>query len=207
MEETPWGFKSPLSQMKKLLVILLFVMTAPLWAVKVNPNCRGFDTARKREQVELFDFGGLYPQLERINIDGHKKKCVELDLTGEYPVLKNITFDGSFGKFTGELTGSFPVLTDLDVKVTSNQVKLDLRGHFGQDCNILITGTTADVTLHLPKDVGLDIKTKTSMKGKVKADHLKKKGLFRKKRFCSNLEAPVTLTLFIEVSDGQITLL
>ena len=192
--------------MKKLATLLLF-LTVPLWAVKVDPNCKGFDTTRKREMVECFDFGGVYPQLERINIDGHKKKCVKLEMGGEYPVLKTFSFDGSFGKFDGELTGSFPMLESVDVKVTTNKVSLDLRGEFAKDCNIIITGTTADVTLNLPKTVGLDIKTKTAMNGKVKAEMLKKKGMFTKKRFRANQGADVTLTLYVEVTDGQITLL
>lgn len=206
MEVTPWGFKSPLSQMNKKIATFFLLLSFPLWALKVDPNCRGFDNQKKTEQIDRYDFAGLFPKLEKINIDAHKRKYVELELTGEYPLLKSICFDGSFGRFDGNLTGSFPLLTDIDVKVTSNKVNLDLRGDWTQDCNIIITGTSADITLNLPKTVGLDIKTKTAPRGKVTSDWLKKKGLLNKKRFVANPDADVQLTLYVEVTDGQIKL-
>ena len=193
--------------MNKKIATLFLILSTPLWALKVDPNCRGFDNKRKTEQVEVLDFAGIFPQLSKINIDARKKKCVELELTGEYPLLKSINFDGSFGRLDANLTGSFPVLTDVDVKVTSNKITMDLRGEWTQNCNIIITGTSADITLNLPKTVGLDIKTKTTLQGKVKAEHLKKQGRFTKKRFTCNPDADVQLTLYLEVTDGQITLL
>ncbi len=207
MEETPWGFKSPLSHMKKLIATLLILSFAPLCAAKIDPNHRKFDTSRKTQQVERYDFDGTYPQLEDVYIDAHKKKNVELKMEGEYPVLRNVTYDGSFGRVRADLTGSFPVLTDVDFKVTSSRVDLDLRGQWGSDCNIIVTGTSANVTIKLPDDVALDIKTKTTARGKAKCDKLKKKGLFTKKRFQGGPEdADVTLTIYVEVTDGQITL-
>lgn len=188
-------------------VIFLLMLTMPLLALRIDPDAKGFDNHVKKRQVEVYDFSGLYPHLENIDIDAIRKKNVEFDLSGTYPLLRSICYEGSFGAFDGLFTGSYPLLDEIKFKVTSCRMKFDLRGQWEKDCEITITGTDADFTLQLPKDVGLVIHTQRKIQGKVIVpDTLKKKGHFLKKSFYANEGADVTLTLNLVVTTGQITL-
>ncbi|MCP5469090.1 MAG: hypothetical protein H7A36_01110 [Chlamydiales bacterium] len=202
------GVQVPPFAMGRLVATFFLILAAPLLAVRVDPTSKGFDNHEKRQHVDTFDFSGLYPHLENIDIDAVRKKNVEIDLSGEYPLLHSICYDGTFGMCKGLLTGTFPMLSDIDITVTSNKVKLDLRGDWQKNCEINIRGTSADIVLELPKSVGLDIYAKRSVSGKISAkDGLKKKGFGQlRKHFVANPDAEVTLTLNLEVTSGTIVL-
>jgi hypothetical protein len=196
------------------IFLSIFFLAAPLYAehFKADPTARSYASGvQKRHRVDTFDFSGIFPELEHIDIDATRKKNVSLDLTGEYPQLTSINYRGSFGKLTGSLTGKFPLLSQINLLCTSCGMDLDLNARWQQSCVINIQGQDEDITLNLPKDVGLVIHTKTKAKGKVvPCEELKKKnrfGIFNK-IFENDLAetSPIVITLNVELADGRIIL-
>jgi hypothetical protein len=166
---------------------------------------------RKKERVDVFDFAGNYPQLSNIDINARKKKHVEFYLTGDYPALESVNYEGAFGILVGKVTGNFPKLALVNFVCTNCAMKLDLGAKWQQSCEITIRGADEDICLTLPKKVGLVIHTKTAFKGKV----IPCEGLKRKKRmgilkktFANELAetAEIVLTLHIESGEGRIIL-
>lgn len=162
-------------------------------------------------RVDVFDFSGGYPNLENIDIDAKRKKRVELTLTGDYPILETINYDGSFGLLTGKLTGNFPKLKLVNFLCTSCAINLDLTSEWKQSCEIKVKGAKENVILKLPESVGLIVHTKTGARGKViPKEGLKKKGwigVFNKTYSNPLAEtSEVVLTITIETSDGNIIL-
>ncbi|MCH9627355.1 MAG: hypothetical protein S4CHLAM2_09930 [Chlamydiales bacterium] len=210
MEETPWGFKSPLSHMK-LVWILLLLLASPLWALSADRTAKSFQNRKQTRRVDTFDFSGEFPHLENIDIDACRKKCVEFNLSGVYPLLTSINYEGRFGSLTGDLTGDYPELTLVNLLCTSCAMQLDLTGNWQKSCQLNIRGEKEDIALKLPENVGLIIHTKTFATGKVIAkEGLKKQGWFHilKKTYQNELAetAPIVLTLEIETTDGNIIL-
>ena len=166
---------------------------------------------RKKERVDVFDFEGNYPELTNIDISARKKKHVEFYLTGEYPVLESVNYEGSFGILEGKLTGNFPKLALINFLCTNCAMKLDLATKWQKSCVITIRGEDEDIYLTLPKDVGLVVHTKTAVKGKVIVpEGLKKKNRFgiRNKTFENELAqtAEIVITLNVELAEGCIIL-
>jgi hypothetical protein len=196
------------------LLLLLLVFAPPLFAerITIDPSARNFEMRPPvKERVDVFDFSGEFPELENIAINARRKKNVEFYLTGDYPVLESVDYEGSFGVFTGELTGNFPKLALINFICTSCAMDFDLGAEWQSSCEINITGADEDIVLNLPKEVGLVIYTKTGLKGKViPCEELKKKKRFGvlNKIFENSLAetAPVVLTIHIACGDGRIIL-
>ena len=197
--------------MRLLFVLLLF---SPLFAerIRIDPSVRSFEERPPgKERVDVFDFSGEFLQLENIDIDACRKKNVKFYLTGSYPELESVNYKGAFGVFSGELTGNFPQLSLINFLCTSCAMNFDLEANWQRSCEINIRGTDENIVLTLPKDVGLVIHTKTSLKGKVVVcEELKKKGWFKilNKTYKNSLAetAPVVLTINIDINDGRIIL-
>ena len=198
----------------KVLFLLFFISCFPLLGetITLDPSARSFEmrTPRK-ERLDVFDFSGEYHDLENIDINARKRKNVEFYLTGEYPALESLTYEGSFGVLRGELTGNFPKLSLINFLCSSCAMNLDLNTQWHCSCEIHIRGGDEDIVLNLPKDVGLVIYTKTALKGKViPCEGLTKKnkmGILNKIFENSLVEtAPVVLTIHIETADGRILL-
>ncbi|MCH9609658.1 MAG: hypothetical protein S4CHLAM45_00460 [Chlamydiales bacterium] len=191
----------------KSLILCLF-LSAPLLAIKADPDSTTFERRERNHRVDVYDFKGDYPHLEKIDIDGRRKKCVELHLTGTYPLLKRLSYEGGFGTLMGEITGDFPNLTHVEVLCGAADMDLDFTGTWHKSCTINIRGLTENIAIKLPDDVGLIIHTKTALKGKVISHkELKKKGFFKRTYTNEIAEtAPITLTLNIEATEGVILL-
>lgn len=204
-----------------LKVLCLLFLTSSLLADNNYHSSSRFDVSidhssssfemRKKMRVDVFDFSGAFPQLENIDIDARRKKRVEFYMTGDYPKLKKVNYEGSFGNLSGELTGHFPLLSQINFLCGSCTMDLDLTAPWEHSCEITITGMREDIHLKLPKDVGLIISTKTGVKGKVfPSEELKKKGWLGvwNKTFRNALadQHPIVLTLYIETTDGKIFL-
>ena len=195
--------------MKYLVAIFLLF---PIFLSAVDHSARTFEERRPvRHRVDTYDFSGIFPNLENIEIDAKRKKSVELDMTGEYPLLTHVNYEGSFGKLRGSLTGDFPLLELISVSCGSCAMDLDLRGSWQRSCEISICGLREDIVLTLPSDVGLVVHTRTKPAGKVIASEgLKKQGWFHvlSKTYQNALvdTADVVLTLTIETSEGNIIL-
>lgn len=186
--------------------IFFLLLPVALFAA-IDPASRSFELREKRH-VDLFDFAGDYPQLGKIDIDARKKMNVEMLLTGTYPVLTKILYEGSFGELKADLTGHFPLLEEIALNCTSAAMTLDFRGKWTQNCDIVITGSTGDISLLLPTDVGVIVHTKT-LTGRATSTTLKKKGmgLIHKTWLGPAYStSPITLTFHIEATSGTITL-
>lgn len=157
------------------------------------------------------DFSGSFPELKAIDIDARRQKRVALHLAGDYPCLEKIQYEGTFGCLTGTLTGVFPVLESMQYFCTTCSINLDLTGTWEKSCHIVIKNRGEPIVLKFPKDIGVIVKTKTAVKGKVKAVGLeKKKGHLKTRIFTNSLfpESPVVLNVEIEtVQGGDITLI
>lgn len=203
----------------KVLILLFICLSSSLSAIpqgagrfvtSVDKGASSFEM-RKKMRVDVFDFSGGYPNLENIDIDAKRKKRVEFTLTGEYPILETIQYDGSFGILTGKLTGNFPKLRSVNFLCGSCAINLDLSSDWKQSCEINVRGAKENVILKLPKSVGLIVHTKTGVNGKViPAEGFKKQGWFGvlNKTYHNPLveTAEIVLTLNIETTDGNIIL-
>ncbi len=193
--------------MKYLLILFL---CAPLLAVKIDPTVSSFEQREHKQRIDVYDFKGEYPDLEKIDIDGRRKKNVEIYLSGNYPLLKKITYDGGFGVLIGELTGDYPELRTVDIKCGDANMELDLRGKWHQSCTINIAGLKENISIDLPTDVGVIVNTKTKLRGKVISNQMKKQGRLQifNKTFHNDLvqTAPVVVTLNVDLTDGRIIL-
>jgi len=165
--------------MKKLflLLILFLGIFSDLRAEKVDPSASSYELREKSKfRTDVFDFSGAYPNLENIDIDARRKKRVEMLLTGDYPLLEKVNYEGSFGNMIGKFTGSFPKLTLVNFLSSSAAMEIDLTGEWKQSCEINVRGSTGNISLTLPKDVGVIVHTKTGTSGKVVNNGLTKKG-------------------------------
>lgn len=191
-------------------LVICFLTVASLYAEvsKIDPDATAYKLKEKK-WVDTFDFTGVYPNLEEIEIDAKKKYRVEMLLTGEYPVLEQIEYHGGYGILKGKLTGHFPQVEEVVIDCNNAQINLDLRGEWEKDCHITIRGTTGDIALKLPKNIGVVAHTKLKG-GKVISSHLVKQGRgWRNKTFVNELvghEDTITLTLDVESTKGSILL-
>lgn len=186
-------------------LLFFFILTSSVFAF--DPSISTFKERKQTQRIDRYDFSGVFSNLENIDIDARRKKRVEFDLTGEYPLLETLNYEGGFGHLDAKLTGAFPILQVVNFLCTNCAMEFDLGGKWEQSCEINIRGLKEDVVITLPSDVGLVIHTKTSTRGKVIAsDQLKKKGWigFWNKTFIHNPEAEVVLTLNVETSNGRI---
>lgn len=195
--------------MNKYLFLFL-IFCSSVFGLRVDPNSSSF-SQREKKRVEVYDFTGDYPNLSDIDIDARKKINVELLLSGNYPLLKKIHFEGGFGAIKGALTGQFPHLDSIIITCTDAFLDLDLCANWERPCEINIT-CTGDVTLKLPKDVGLFVTIKTATPfEKIRNNHptlYKRKGVLLQKIFLtpSTDTTPRPLTINLTSDRGIITL-
>ncbi len=187
----------------------IFLLTASLHAERIDPATTSFEQREQKYRIDVYDFSGEYSQLENIDIDARRKKRVEMLLTGEYPLLEKVHYEGSFGSLIGKITGSFPKLSLLNFLCSSAAMQLDLNGKWKQSCEINIQGTTGNIALTLPKDIGVIIHTKTGPTGKVFNNDLQKQGWgWVNKTFVNELygQSEIQLTINVEVTKAKIIL-
>lgn len=190
--------------MQKIL-IFLFLFT-PLFGEGVDRSVTSFEK-REKKHIDQFDFSGEWPNIENIDIDAKRKKRVEIDLTGTYPLLEKINFEGGFGLLRGEVTGHFPKLTLINFLCGASAMTLDFTAQWMQSCEINVRGSKENVTLILPKNVGLVVATKVGARGRVYAEGLKKKGFgLLSKSYENELAktAEIILRINVETSEGNI---
>lgn len=194
--------------MKKFL--LLFLASTSLFADSSSHDIKNFEAGKKpKVHVDVYDFSGSYPQLENIAIDASRQMRVSMDLSGDYPLLKKISYEGTFGSFVGKLTGHFPALEEIYFRCSSTAAKIDLNAPWEKNCVIHLMGGRGDLELNLPKNVGIVINTKVGVKGRVinKAFEKKGRGILKKTYFNPEQEnAPIQLTLNIEMGEGRVIL-
>lgn len=161
--------------------------------------------------IDRFNFSGVFPEMETMEIHAQRKKRVHFDASGDFPKLASITYHGSFGFLRGKLTGNYPELTALEFSCSSCKIDLDFRGTWHQNTFITITNESEPVTLVLPKDVGVVVHTTVSTKGRVivEGDFVKRGRGIWKKTYCNSLIDFSSVTLVFHVhsrSGGTIIL-
>ncbi|CRI33104.1 Uncharacterized protein BN1224_CV14_A_06130 [Chlamydia pneumoniae] len=114
-----------------------------------------------------FDFSKSYPDMENMEIQAQRKKRVEFNLTGEFPKLETLNYQGSFGHLRAKCRGVYPVLYALNFSCSSCKMDMDFRGKWNRSSTITISNQKESINLKLPKDVGVIVNTKTSLKGNV----------------------------------------
>jgi len=193
--------------MKQLFSLFCFLVSlSSLHANTPDRAARSYVEQPKKYRVDTYDFSGVYPNLENIDINARKKKHVKFDLSGEYPVLETVEYEGSFGLFDGKLTGFYPNLKFATFSMTNSLMDFDLRGKWQRSCEINISGTDRDVTLYLPSDIGISVEAHTGLKGSVHAPaEFKKRGWlpFAKKVYENELVETADVVLHITVSTGD----
>ena len=183
-----------------------FLISPFLYGSEVDRSISSYEKREKRK-IDHFDFSGDWLNIKNIDIDAKRKKCVELDLTGNYPLLQEINFQGGFGLLKGQITGQFPKLSIINILCGSSSMTLDFTSQWTRSCNINIRGQNEDVVLYIPHNIGISINTKVGALGKVYVDGLKKKGFgLLNKRYENALleESPIVLHFNIETNEGNI---
>jgi hypothetical protein len=197
-------------KLKSIFALFLLVSLSPLAAQKIDPSSKSYVEQPNKYRVDTYDFSGVYPDLQNIDINARKKKHVSLDLSGEYPRLETVDYEGSFGLFNGKMTGFYPNLRMVTFAMSSALMDLDLRGKWARSCEITVTGSKRDITLYLPKDVGVKVDARTGLKGSVHAGEFKKKGWlpFTQKTYENELveTADIVLHITVATTDGHIYL-
>lgn len=182
-------------------------------AAPIDPSVSSFSSKETvKVKVDTFDFAGEYPDLKKIEIDAKHKMRVEMLLTGIYPALRTVQYDGTFGDLNGKFTGAFPLLEKVGILCGSTTMHLDFTGQWYKSCDILITAAIADLTIKLPKDVGVHVDTKTTIKSKVllKNSELKKLGGgWLNKSYVNEAGRthPISLNFTVHLQEGSITFL
>lgn len=156
--------------------------------------------------VDRLTFDDTHTQLETMDIWAERKKRVHLDVSGDFPKLESVNYQGSFGCLTGVFTGNYPELTSLTFTCTTCKMNMDFRGMWHQDASILIHNETEPIVLICPQNVGVIVHTKTSMQGKVVVGPQFTKqgrGIWNKTYHNALVgSSPVTLTFVVESCQG-----
>jgi len=191
------------------LLLWLCLGISPLLATRIDPSLTSFEQRQREHRVDVYDFAGEYPHLTKIDIDARRKKCVELQLTGDYPVLEKILYEGGFGSLEGNLTGQYPVLKTAQFLCGNAAMQLNFQGQWEKSCRISIRGGTETVHIKLPESVGVTARVRSKLGAKIDAGPLQKQVKWwhmTDRTYANSLAqtAEIVLHLDIEVGDAQV---
>ncbi|WP_213358061.1 hypothetical protein [Chlamydiifrater phoenicopteri] len=168
-------------------------------------TAKNFSYGEEELHIERFDFSKKYPELQDIEIDAKRNKRVFLDCSGQFPLLKTISYEGTFGVLNGTFTGNYESLDYVSICCTSCKINLTFDGTWRKNAYVNICNRSEAICLRLPKTIGVIIQTHTSFGGKVNISpeyFQTKKGL-RNKSFRNELAGSVpTITFDIQTGDG-----
>lgn len=124
------------------------------------------------------------------------------DLTVGSLALSSLAIKAGAGDVTVDLTGA-PSLTQLDADIGAGEVTVDLTGDWQNDLDANIEGGVGEITLRLPRGVGVRVDVELGI-GKVSASGLSKDGdAYVNDAFG---ESAVTLRVDIQGGVGEINL-
>jgi hypothetical protein len=124
------------------------------------------------------------------------------DLTVGSLALSSLAIKAGAGDVTVDLTGA-PSLTQLDADIGAGEVTVDLTGDWQNDLDANIEGGVGEITLRLPRGVGVRVDVELGI-GKVSASGLSKDGdAYVNDAFG---ESDVTLRVDIQGGVGEINL-
>jgi len=141
--------------------------------------------------------------LQEVNID-MSSGAASLDLSGDYPSLSTMTIESSSGNVDADLNGNYSSLSSVDIDLSSGNAFIDLSGIWGSDAQVELAASSGQITLSLPRDVGVYVDAHTSS-GNIKASgfRLDDDNYFNDAYGESN----VTIHVKATVSSGNIELL
>lgn len=186
------------------LLLSLFIALSGLYAFG-SPQIGNYLSEDEKFFVDAFDFSGEYPEMETIEIHAQRKKRVTLDVSGNFPKLESIVYQGSFGLLQAQMTGTYPELSSLTMQCTACKMQMDFRGEWKQNAFITASNEQEPMIVILPKNVGVVVHTKTTFKGKVyvEGDYTKQgRGIWNRVYHNPLVGiSPITLTFTLH-SDG-----
>lgn len=192
----------------KLLRSLLVVVCLSMPVVGFSERCV---IESEQLHVDHFQFANTSAELETIDICADRRKRVRLDVSGSFPKLETVSYQGSFGKMWGIFTGDYPELSSLNFECTTCKMDMDFRGVWHRDATIFIRNEGEPIVLKCPQNVGVVVHTKMGTSGKVllNGSFVKKGYGVWNKTYHNSLvgTSPVTLTFVVEsYGRGLVTL-
>ncbi len=94
---------------------------------------------------------------------------LEVDLSGDMPLLTQVDVAASTGSFAMNLTGSYPSMENVSIATSSGSISLDFNGVWTQDLQVDIDGVSGSITIQLPTDVGVSV-IATGISGEINAN-------------------------------------
>ncbi|ADZ18436.1 hypothetical protein [Chlamydia psittaci] len=188
----------------RFLSIFLFVFSF-ITSFSLPVYSEHYISEDEKFHIDRFNFSGEFPDMETMEIHAQRKKRVHFDVSGDFPKLESIVYNGSFGFLRAKLTGRYPELTSLVISCSSCKMDLDFRGKWERNATISLSNEAEPLTLTLPKNVGVIVHTKVSTKGKVmlEGDFEKRgRGIWRK-TYHNSLVGIAPVTLVFEVQSGS----
>jgi hypothetical protein len=175
------------------------------WQVKFNDSfpldlSAGISSADARFRLDTLPVTSLIVD----NSSGN----VITDLSGNKPDLTRVKIDGSSGNIDLSMNGIYEKYVQLDIQNSSGRISADLRGQWHNTLAASITNSSGGVTVHLPGDVGVRVRVKTSS-GYINSDGMKLESQEQGASLYVNSasgNSPITLQIDVETSSGDITL-
>jgi hypothetical protein len=146
---------------------------------------------------------GNQPLLKEINID-MSSGAASLELSGDFPSLSTMTIESSSGNVDADLNGNYSSLSSVDIDLSSGNAFVDLSGNWGSDAQVELAASSGQITLSLPRDVGVYVDAHTSS-GNIDASGFRSEG----SNYVNDAygESNVTINVKATVSSGHIQLL
>ena len=141
--------------------------------------------------------------LKEINID-MSSGAASLELSGDFPSLSTMTIESSSGNVDADLNGNYSSLSSVDIDLSSGNAFVDLSGNWGSDAQVELAASSGQITLSLPRDVGVYVDAHTSS-GNIDASGFRLEG----SNYVNDAygESNVTINVKATVSSGNIQLL
>jgi len=164
-----------------------------------------YNVAKLKPEVEFTD-GTLV--IQHPDVNGYRSLQDIKDFRNEWDLHFNndvpINLSLEMGAGTSDLQLAGLSLTGLDVKLGAGTCTVDLSGDWAQDLNVAIDTGAANITVILPKDVGVRVEVAAGL-GRIEASGLKQNGYVYTNEAFGTSEA--TLHITIQAGIGQINLI
>ncbi len=110
--------------------------------------------------------GSSHMDLGSLNLTGFNADSnagnITADLSGNMPLLDNVTAKTNAGNVTIDLNGTYAKPCSLNVNSDAGEVKVSLRGEWKADLTGTIDTSAGEVIVNLPDNVGVSVRASTS---------------------------------------------
>lgn len=191
------GVLGALLRFRSVLLLGCIVFCFPLFG-------KHYVARDEKLHTDYLDFSSTFSDMETLEIHAQRKKRIHFDVSGSFPNLETIHYQGSFGYLRANITGDYPAMHAMAFTCSSCRMELDFQGRWYKDACIRIANEGEPIVLTLPSDVGVIVHTDISMKGKIVIEHdLQKQGFgLWKKTYRNALVGHSPITLVFEVRSG-----